>query len=60
MPTNSVLFVLGVYVGNKYVRDRKLRGKAKVDGIYLRHFLFKVLIDGLSKCTIKTALGRLK
>ena len=30
--TNSVLFVLGVYVGNKYVRDRKLRGKAKVEG----------------------------
>ena len=26
------MFVLGVYVGNKYVRDRKLRGKAKVEG----------------------------
>ena len=29
------MFVLGVHVGNKYVRDRKLRGKAKVCGTIL-------------------------
>ena len=32
------MFVLGVHVGNKYVRDRKLRGKAKVGGNYILTF----------------------
>ena len=36
--TSSVSFVLGVHACNKYVRDRKLRGKAKVGGISIWTF----------------------